>query len=615
MEDLRSYLDALTDAVDAGADGRAVGAPRRWPAVLAVAAAMAIIVVGLVAALSDGEDTRSVGTADERPSEPAVEEPGDPLAGTWRPLEDRLPVADGHTAAVWTGSALLAVYPENEGHDVAIQVWDGELEQPRLASPSGLPWRAFPTIVWTGEEVLVIGGSNGPGIDRPAVAYDTATDSWRDLAAPPGFVPGRSENVVDENGAWTGSEVLFAGQGLAYRPSTDSWRRIPPAPPDAVRPGGAVVVTDEHLVVWGGCPDDVTDDVCASQQLATTGGAIFDLDTETWRTLPAGGPMPGAEVLGTWTGTEVVLVSTRTGSEEPAGTVAAYDPAADEWRALPDPPFEPTGRTRLVATPGTAGMSPGVVLIGEGMPASILEIRARRWRQLGSEPFTSGTAATWADGHLAVIGNTYVFEPAGVRTEDTQSMDGPLGPSEGAEASSFEPFTMRYRTLQAGGGTVEAEWTLDYTSTERWSMELVAVDDPTSGMQPGARRTLRAGTLTQTFGAYEPPHVEEVDGPMVPLAILSRGPLPDHGVDSLFGLPAEPSSLEGRSGYRTTETRDCPEDSIEGMPECSRAGEQTTLRTFYAFNDDGVPVFARTWIPESDTVLWQLEVLDYERRS
>lgn len=413
-DDLRAYLEALTEAVDAGAESRRPAhVPRRRRTAVLVGAAAAVVVMAfaVVTFVSDDNDRRSVDAVDQPDGEdPADHEPGAPVPGAWRPLDDLVPVADSYTAAFWTGSELLAVYPENEGDDVTIQLWDESLENPRTASPSGLSWRASATIVWTGTEVLILGGSNGPGIERPAVAYDPETDEWRDLTPSAGFVAGRSENVV-QDGQWTGSEVVFVGQGMAYRPDSDSWRDLPTPPSGAVRPGGAIVATDRHVVVWGGCPDDVTNDICESERLATGGGAVLDLNEQTWHELPTGGPVPGAEIRGVWTGSEVVLVSTRTGRDEPTGTVAAYDLASQTWRDLPDPPFETTFRTRLVTTPASSAMPAGVVLVGEGMPASTLDVDSGEWRRLGADPFTSGSAAAWAGDRLAVIGNSYVFEP------------------------------------------------------------------------------------------------------------------------------------------------------------------------------------------------------------
>ncbi len=440
-EDLHTYLKALTEAVDAGAGTRrpAHAPGRRWTAVVVGTAAAAVMAFALVTFVSNDEGRRSVDTVDQPGAGESIgpELSGAPVPGAWRPLDDLVPVADSHVATFWTGTELLAVYPENEGRDVTVQVWDEHQENPRIAFPSGLPWRAFPTIVWTGTEVLILGGSNGPGIERPAVAYDPSTDRWRDLTPPPGFVPGLSEAVV-QDGQWTGTEVVFVAQGLAYRPASDSWRELPAPPSGAVRPGGAVVVTDDHVVVWGGCPDDVANDVCESERLAAGGGAVLDLDEQTWQALPAGGPLPGAEVQGAWTGSEVVLVSTRTGRDEPTGTVAAYDPTTNDWRTLPDPRFETTFRTRLVTTPASSVMPAGVVLVGEGMPASTLDVDTGEWRQLGAEPFTRGSAATWAADRLVVVGSTYVFEPA----SETPAVDPPAtteGATECKTATELDP--------------------------------------------------------------------------------------------------------------------------------------------------------------------------------
>lgn len=93
--------------------------------------------------------------------------------------------------------------------------------------------------VWTGEELLVVGGDTGfvcpPGADcvspdpdgfrADGAAYDPVTDTWRRIAdAPRAFVGGTA--------AWTGSTmVVTTGRGaLVYDPAADVWRDTGPSP-------------------------------------------------------------------------------------------------------------------------------------------------------------------------------------------------------------------------------------------------------------------------------------------------------------------------------------------------------------------------------------------------
>src|SRR3546814_1967950 len=98
---------------------------------------------------------------------------------------------------------------------------------------------------------------------------------------------------------------------------------------------------------------------------------------------------------------------------------------------------------------------------------------------------------------------------------------------------------MRYRTTQEAG--TEFVWTLDYTSVDDWSMELVSTTSSASGYEVGTTQTFKAGKHTIKFGPNESAHVEEEerDEPVAPLQVLSRGPIGNF--DTLSGQPAEPA--------------------------------------------------------------------------
>lgn len=189
----------------------------------------------------------------------------------------------------------------------------------------------------------------------------------------------------------------------------------------------------------------------------------------------------------------------------------------------------------------------------------------------------------------------------------------PGEPEAGNGSLSFEPFTMRYRTT--GDTGTEFMWTLDYTSVEEWSMELVSTTTSASAYEVGATETFKDGKHTITFGPSESAHVEEeeLDEPLAPLQVLSRGPI--RTFDTLYGQPARPAVHEGRDGYETTETVDCPHGNTDEVDWCGNPGGQVKLTTFYEFNSDGVPVLAHSYIEGTNPLVWRLEVLDYERKS
>jgi hypothetical protein len=76
-------------------------------------------------------------------------------------------------------------------------------------------------------------------------------------------------------------------------------------------------------------------------------GAAYDPATDQWRALPAAPLAPRENALAVWTGDEL-LVAGGYGAGGDLVDAAAYDPAAGRWRSLPAPPFERTGLIQLV---------------------------------------------------------------------------------------------------------------------------------------------------------------------------------------------------------------------------------------------------------------------------
>ena len=139
--------------------------------------------------------------------------------------------------------------------------------------------RVFPIVVWTGSEVVVWGGekpSEGAW-HADGAAFNPATGTWRELADSP--LASRSEHVA----VWTGEEVLICcgrivGSGVsagAYDPEADQWREIS-APPISSAFAEAVW-TGEEMLVFGGVGGGGTSNL--------VGAAAFKPVTDSWRRL------------------------------------------------------------------------------------------------------------------------------------------------------------------------------------------------------------------------------------------------------------------------------------------------------------------------------------------
>jgi hypothetical protein len=182
----------------------------------------------------------------------------DPATDTWRPMSAVGAPSSPRTeaASVWTGRELLVWGGSSSAYS-------GDLGDGAAYDPAANRWRPMATqgapsareraiVVWTGHEMLVLGGHGRQGTNVPAnVAYDPARDAWREIAWEPRLVAGGP--VV----AWTGSEMLVwsinadrSAPGLRYDPASDTWREIP-SPPDSGRLIGATtgVWTGHELLV------------------------------------------------------------------------------------------------------------------------------------------------------------------------------------------------------------------------------------------------------------------------------------------------------------------------------------------------------------------------------
>lgn len=153
--------------------------------------------------------------------------------------------------------------------------------------------------MWTGEELLVVGGV-----------------SW---FCPPGA---DCRGPQDE-------EILL--DGAAFDPAADTWRALPEMPratfyDTAHWTGEEMLVVHQPFTVDGTSP-------------RTLPAAVTALDPEacTWRTLDP--PPDGQFTHSLWTGEQLVLWST---DDEYGEAIQTLDPTSGQWATLPDDPLGPS---------------------------------------------------------------------------------------------------------------------------------------------------------------------------------------------------------------------------------------------------------------------------------
>lgn len=262
----------------------------------------------------------------------------DPTAGAWRAVA--VPPRTPTVRPVWTGRELIW-WSDGIAYDPTNDTWR------TLPNPMLVPFRS-PAVVWTGSELVVIGGDSAKACADSmnadcvagigATAYSPGLGRWRRIAEPPvatlsdaasAIWDGRAVFVVDPlNGVLPQN---FVG---AYSPATDSWETLPTPGPQSA--GGAPVVSEELVVTfalegtdtrlvahifdprtrgWSSVASHLAGSTCEPLSAAVPGGAAvacvggieyLDLGARTWESIPASPNQLGSLV---WTGKELIGLS------------------------------------------------------------------------------------------------------------------------------------------------------------------------------------------------------------------------------------------------------------------------------------------------------------------
>jgi hypothetical protein len=176
--------------------------------------------------------------------------------------------------------------------------------------------------VWTGSELILHTPNYPTGIGSIDLAYMPSTDTWRRL--PPNRYPVVSTEAGSQ-AVWDGTELLtFGVQNAALNPSTGRWR--PLAAPPVAAPS-VVAWTGSEVLMWGGgCCDE-----------ATNVGATYDPRTNRWAPMPPS-PLAGRHADGVWTRSELIVVGGQAYEDTFFRDAAAYNPVSRAWRMLPPLP-------------------------------------------------------------------------------------------------------------------------------------------------------------------------------------------------------------------------------------------------------------------------------------
>lgn len=403
---LRSRLGAGLDALDPGPGDRPAAERagtrirRRRRLVVAGGAVALVAAVALAGTLGLG---LGVG-ADDAP------EPAPPAGGSWRELAP-MPLAPRWSPlAVWTGAEVLVVgggvgspcppaarcvAAERMGRDGA--AYDPGTETWRRIADAPLDVGYWFRAVVVDDTVVLLAG------DR-FLAYDLAEDAWRMLPDPP--------RPVEDTGVLSARDgrvyaVARSGRVLVLDVAEESWSLLPPSPHRPPVRGGPALATGDGVLVSG---NPVDPDWDGDTPLFTV---VERWDGSSWTRYPV---TRQVGVFRHWTGARLVepdlQVAPGLDGDPPQG--GRLDPATGEWTPLPDAP-DP----EAIGDPGWGPVAAaGPLMAGWGY---VYDDRAGTWTTLGRPRGTavdSDQSAVWADGTLVVVGGldseTAYADPAGI---------------------------------------------------------------------------------------------------------------------------------------------------------------------------------------------------------
>ena len=183
----------------------------------------------------------------------------DPVTERWRPMSAAgAPTPRMDPGALWTGAELIVwggrasnaeQSPVNTGgrYDPVADLWS-------TTSMEGAPSpRAYHSMVWTGEEMIVWGGlTDGPVAFGDGARYHPGRDRWTTVSS-----TAAPSARFYHTAVWTGAEMLVYGgpddRALwRYRPDADLWSSYATATSPPARHWHTATWTGCEMLVWGG---------------------------------------------------------------------------------------------------------------------------------------------------------------------------------------------------------------------------------------------------------------------------------------------------------------------------------------------------------------------------
>jgi hypothetical protein len=399
----------------------------RFGTVVLAACALAAIAIGslAVALFRHRAPGAASATSGTRAGAPAAADVSQLRRGHWSELPPAPIGSRGGVSQVWSGHELL-VWGGASGSQGSDLRADGAAYDPASDSWTPIPrapisGRSGQAAVWDGRELIVWGGYDRIGRrDRAAAggaAYDPSSGSWRRL--PPAPLSARAGAFA----VWTGQEVIVLGgapavptstvrgygDGAAYDPATDTWTHIsaPAAPAGHRLDWVAVAQGNGQLYAWSNWS---TERHSGNRYTYDSGVDLFEFDERTgrWRLMPRRSDEVAAPDTALWTGRQVIVRGSSIACQQCSPPFepdisAELDPATGTWtRLAPDPLGS---NAQLSAWTGAALFSwNDGGIFGKTVPgdATAYDPATRAWSRLPRAPRVCGAqqAPVWTGQQL-----------------------------------------------------------------------------------------------------------------------------------------------------------------------------------------------------------------------
>lgn len=284
----------------------------------------------------------------------------------------------GHEILLWGGRAARGDR-ESFGDGLRFDPLRGTLRAMSRIDAPAARFQEGDTAVWTGREMLVLGGRDAGGALRDAAGYSPELDRWRVVtagavlqsplsalftgsevfvlgvasgrieglrlqpggASAPAMGPGAAGPRRGHSALWTGAEVVvwggsdgdgtLRGDGYRYVPTRARWRPVRDVGAEGARRGHSAVWSSSEMLVFGGIDR-------WGRELSAPRSYVPALDA--WRTLSSeGAPSSREGHAAVWAGDAMLVWGGAAGGQLLADG-ATYDPWDDLWSPLPELPPE-----------------------------------------------------------------------------------------------------------------------------------------------------------------------------------------------------------------------------------------------------------------------------------